>query len=97
MLHPGEILRCENALYKSSLPGATSRRQSDLFSERIDQVLCDWAENHAQFKCFDPKVENPVSNRRRKSGIEVSSKYLNNLTRRGPDPKSQPASPSLQK
>ncbi|CAL1406696.1 unnamed protein product [Linum trigynum] len=93
---PGRFSVDENALYKSSLPGAaTSRRQSDMFPERIDQDVCDWAGNCAEFECFDPKIENPVSNRRRKSGIEVSSKYLNNLNRRGPDPKSVPGSPVL--
>ncbi|CAN1231437.1 QWRF motif-containing protein 3 [Linum perenne] len=69
--------------------GNSSRRKSEQFPDEVDPELCEWAENCAEFDCFDGKEKEKPS--RRKLGLEIPSKYLTTI-HRASDPKPRPDS-----
>ncbi|XP_002319922.4 QWRF motif-containing protein 3 [Populus trichocarpa] len=75
---PGRLSVDENALYKNSKEVGASRRNSDIFEDNLESEISECSDKHSGNDLFSPTLGRSS----RKSGVEVSSKYMNDIPTR---------------
>ncbi|KAI5567939.1 hypothetical protein BDE02_13G124500 [Populus trichocarpa] len=75
---PGRLSVDENALYKNSKEVGASRRNSDIFADNLESEISECSDKHSGNDLFSPTLGRSS----RKSGVEVSSKYMNDIPTR---------------
>ncbi|KAL9380058.1 hypothetical protein Peur_028540 [Populus x canadensis] len=75
---PGRLSVDENALYKNSKEVGASRRNSDIFEDNLESEISECSDKHSGNDLFS----RTLGRSSRKSGVEVSSKYMNDIPTR---------------
>ncbi|KAJ6379196.1 hypothetical protein OIU76_015918 [Salix suchowensis] len=78
VLVPGRLSVDENALYKNSKEAGASRRNSDIFEDNLESEVSECSDKHSGNDLFSPTLGRSC----RKSGVEVSSRYMNDIPTR---------------
>ncbi|KAJ6763783.1 AUGMIN FAMILY MEMBER [Salix purpurea] len=75
---PGRLSVDENALHKNSKEAGASRRNSDIFEDNLESEVSECSDKHSGNDLFSPTLGRSC----RKSGVEVSSRYMNDIPTR---------------
>ncbi|KAJ6975941.1 hypothetical protein NC653_031689 [Populus alba x Populus x berolinensis] len=75
---PGRLSVDENALYKNSKEVGASRRNSDIFEDNLESEISECSDKRSGNYLFSPTLGRSS----RKSGVEVASKYMNDIPTR---------------